>query len=119
MAEQGTRKLIRSTEEFLSVDELKKRPRPPPATMRGIYVLYHHRRRRGRDCYNVVYVGMGNIRYRLGRHLKQKAKQFTHCSIFEVFEDVNSAELKELEGLFRHVYRFDSGPTLAVARSYN
>ena len=102
---QSPLRLIKRAEEFLAVSELRRLP----AGMRGIYVLYRHRRRL--DRYDVVYVGMassGSIRVRLRSHRRKKASLFTHCSIFEVWDNITEAEVEELEGLFRHFYRFDS-----------
>jgi len=116
MAKQSTLKLIWKAEEFLSVAEL----RGLPAGMRGIYVLYLHRPKL--DRYDVVYVGMassGSIRVRVNSHRKKKANLFTHCSIFQVWPNVTEAEVEELEGLFRHFYRFDSrASALNRQRSY-
>ena len=116
MGKQSTLRLIKRTEEFLSVAELRRLP----ADMRGIYVLYRHRR--PLDRYDVVYVGMafsGGIRVRLRSHRKKKANLFTHCSIFEVWDNITKAEVEELEGLFRHFYRFDSrASALNRQRSY-
>jgi hypothetical protein len=115
MAKQNTLRLIKRAEEFLSVAELHRLP----AGMRGIYILYRHRRRL--DRYDVVYVGMASssIGVRVRSHRKKKANLFTHCSIFEVWDNITKAEIEELEGLFRHFYRFDSrASALNRRRSY-
>ncbi|MGB7541529.1 MAG: hypothetical protein WBM28_05875, partial [Burkholderiales bacterium] len=113
---QSPLKLIWKAEEFLSVAEL----RGLPAGMRGIYVLYKYRPKL--DRYDVVYVGMassGSIRVRVNSHRKKKANLFTHCSIFQVWDNITEAEVEELEGLFRHFYRFDSrASALNRQRSY-
>ena len=113
---QSPLRLIKRAEEFLAVTELRRLP----AGMRGIYVLYRHRRRL--DRYDVVYVGMassGSIRARLRSHRRKKASLFTHCSIFEVWDNITEPEVEELEGLFRHFYRFDSkASALNRQRSY-
>ena len=62
---------------------------------------------------DVVYVGMtlggkGGIRGRLKGHRRKKLGLWTHCSIYEVWENVRDDEIIELEGLFRHIYRYDS-----------
>ena len=82
-----------------------------PLGLRGIYVLYKQRPRIER--FDVVYVGMtlggkGGIRSRLKRHKRRKLDLWTHCSIFEVWDNVRDDEIIELEGLFRHIYRYDS-----------
>ena len=81
----------------------------PPRT-RGIYVLYkygHHF-----DSYNVVYVGMAGgenagVRGRLKSHLRSKGDQWTHFSVYQVWDNIREEEVRELEGLFRHLYRYD------------
>ena len=76
-----------------------------PRGLRGIYVLYKRNRRT--DAYNVVYVGMsvagnrGHIRRRLESHRRSKGRLWTHCSVFEAWEDIRDEEIRELEGLFR------------------
>jgi len=52
--------------------------------------------------------GKGGIRGRLKGHRNKKAGLWTHCSIFEVWDNSRDDEMIELEGLFRHIYRFDS-----------
>jgi hypothetical protein len=82
--------------------------------LRGIYVLYRYRRPRKNESsgrYNVVYVGMartGGIRFRLRRHKKSKVDLWTHFSVFEVWPNVRDEEVRELEGLFRHLYKRDA-----------
>lgn len=88
--------------------------------MRGIYVLYKHRPRVNR--FDVVYVGMaaegGNPR--LKSHRARKQTLWTHCSVFEVWDNITPAEVKELEGIFRHIYRKDSRASkLNVQRSFS
>lgn len=105
----GILKLIRRCAEFIPKDEVKQIPH----RKRGIYVLYRQKGfidkwRRGFD---VLYVGMadGCIRCRLGSHAKSKRKKaWTHCSVYEVWPNIYEAEIRELEGLFRHIYRRDS-----------
>ena len=85
-----------------------------PRNLRGIYVLYRREKARGnqkRDHYNVVYVGMarqGGIRPRLRSHSKRKKAKWTHFSIFEVWPNISDGEIAELEGLFRHLFRYDA-----------
>ena len=52
--------------------------------------------------------GKGGIRGRLKIHRRNKAGLWTHCSIFEVWNNVRDDEIIELEGLFRHIYKKDS-----------
>jgi hypothetical protein len=97
--------LIKRWEEHVE----NKRVLDVPRGLRGIYVLYRHRKKKG--SYDVVYVGMAGgkagIRARLRRHVKNKAGLWTHFSIFEVWDNVSEEEIRELEGLFRQIYRLD------------
>ncbi len=83
----------------------------PPWT-RGIYVLFKYRPRL--EKYDVVYIGMAagikaaSIRGRLRVHKRRKGKLWTHFSAFEVWDNIREEEVKELEGLFRHLYRKDT-----------
>src|SRR5690242_16198585 len=84
-----------------------------PKGLRGIYVLYQEvpaTQRGGKDCYQVVYVGMvttGSIRARLRSHRRKKQNLWTHFSAYEVWDNIRDDEIAELEGLFRHLYRRD------------
>jgi len=92
----------------LPIDEILRFPRG----VRGIYVLYKYRPRIKK--YDVVYVGMttagngGGVRGRLRNHKRRKAGMWTHCSVYAVWDNIRDEEIVELEGLFRHLYRFDS-----------
>lgn len=76
--------------------------------------MYKHHRKRGKDKYDVLYVGMAKagrgsgIRGRLNSHFKKKGNLWTHFSIFEVWDNIRDEEVTELEGLFRHIYRRDT-----------
>ena len=105
--EQSPLRLIKRCAEYIPVDKILSVPRG----LRGIYVLYKIRPRL--KCYDVVYVGMtrggkGGIWSRLKRHRIKKEGLWSHCSIFEVWDNVRDNEIIELEGLFRHIYRYDS-----------
>ena len=101
-------RLIRRSAEYLAKREVDNLP----TGLRGIYVLYQYRRKT--DSYNVVYVGMtrsgrkGGIRGRLRQHRKLKSGLWSHCSVFEAWENIRDEEIIELEGLFRHIYGKDS-----------
>lgn len=79
--------------------------------MRGIYALHRHQPRINK--YDVVYVGMADggmgVRSRLKAHAnsKRKRRMWTHFSAFEVWPNITQAEIAELEGLFREIYRKD------------
>ena len=51
----------------------------------------------------------GGLRGRLIRHArsKPKANVWTHFSAFEVWDNIRDDEVAELEGLLRHIYRYD------------
>lgn len=108
MTEQSPLRLIKRSIEYLSVEHILELPRG----IRGIYVLYNYRPRL--DKYDVVYVGMtnawkgGGVRGRLKGHKKRKSGLWSHCSVYEVWDNIMDDEIKELEGLFRHIYRDDS-----------
>lgn len=101
-------RLIKNALEFLPKEEISDIPRGT----RGIYVLYKQRGPKSASShhYDFVYVGMASrgVVARLQQHLKYKRKYWTHFSVFEVWDNISDAEIAELEGLFRHLYRFDS-----------
>ena len=102
---QSTLRLVKRWHEHLLASDVENIPR----RLRGIYVLY---KKRGRN-FNVVYVGMSaagatGIKRRLRSHRKLKRKLWTHFSVFEVWDNIRDEEVKELEGLFRQIYRLDS-----------
>ncbi|WP_163369598.1 GIY-YIG nuclease family protein [Endozoicomonas acroporae] len=102
-------RLIKSALEYRPItdlDESKTSMQPVPKGLRGIYALY---RKQGKH-YNVVYVGMsseGKLRKRLFSHKRNRDGEWTHFSYFEVWDNISDQEIKELEGLFRQIYRFD------------
>lgn len=95
---------------------------------RGIYVLYHKHGRvksergKSRDRYDVLYVGMADasIRRRLISHSKSKRKKrWTHFSVYAVWPNIYKEEIRELEGLLRHLYRRDGRANmLNLQKSY-
>ena len=115
-------RLIRRSFEFAPQEEYSK----VPVGTRGIYVLYRRRRpRRGDDHgarrFDVVYIGLANVgvRRRLRSHVRQKGDEWTHFSVYEVWDNIRQDEIAELEGLFRHIYRFDAHANrLNLAKSY-
>jgi len=115
---QSPLRLIKRCKEYVRVEEILDVPRG----IRGIYVLYKFRRRINR--YDVVYVGMtnaggGGVLRRLRGHKKHKAGLWSHCSVFEVWDNIRDEEIIELEGLFRHIYQRDSkANTLNVQRGF-
>ena len=113
-------KLIKRCAEFRPREELEI----VPPHIRGIYALLRYRPRLHK--YDVVYIGMvggpkAGIRGRLRSHSrsKRKSESWTHFSIFEVWENVGEEEVRELEGIFRHIYRKDTRANrLNVQRSF-
>jgi hypothetical protein len=91
----------------------KEQSKNIPTNTRGIYALLH---KRNHDRFDVVYVGMSGygkeagIYARLDSHKKSKrlGSKFTHFTLFEVHDNITAQEVRELEGLFRHMYRKDS-----------
>jgi hypothetical protein len=97
---------IKNSFEFLPVEDITR----VPNKVRGIYVLY---KSLGKKKMNVVYVGMARgeasgIKGRLIKHRKNKPDLWTHFSAFEVWDNISAQEVEELEGLFRHIYRYDT-----------
>ena len=98
--------LIKSALEYRSTDELSELP----TDLRGIYALYQ---KKGKP-YELVYIGMsgkgknGKIRKRLFSHKRDRTKQWSHFSYYEVWDNITDIEIRELEGLFRQLYRFDT-----------
>lgn len=78
-----------------------------PRRIRGIYALLN---KKG-DNYNVVYVGMSrsSIKGRIRSHFRSKKKEglWSHFTIFEVNNNIYDEEIRELEALFRVIYRKD------------
>lgn len=106
--EQSPLRLIKRCAEYISIDQINNIPKG----LRGIYVLYTIRPKL--KSFDVVYVGMavigkgGGIRGRLKTHRRKKAGLWSHCSIFEVWNNIRDEEVTELEGLFRHIYKKDT-----------
>jgi hypothetical protein len=66
-------------------------------------------------------LGVRGIRARLKSHARSKRKGslWTHFSIFAVWPNISDAQVAELEGLFRHIYRKDTRANeLAVQKSF-
>ena len=103
-------RLIKNSVEFYH----KTRWDEIPHRVRGIYVLYKFNSRTGPSgSYGVVYVGMAGgentgVRGRIRSHYKNKGNQWSHFSVFQVWDNIREEEVRELEGLFRHIYKFDA-----------
>jgi hypothetical protein len=99
-------RLIKNALEYKSIDEIDI----VPVRIRGIYALYN--RTRNRRNFDLVYVGMARgsktgIKGRLRSHKRNKSGLWTHFSVFEVWDNIVESEVEELEGLFRHLFKFD------------
>ena len=105
-------RLVKRCTEFRPKDEYKL----VPYGTRGIYTLLSKKRGKNKkERYDVIYIGLSagtrqGIKRRLRSHAKSKRKRklWTHFSIFEVWDNITEAEITELEGLFRHIYRKDT-----------
>jgi hypothetical protein len=103
----GNLRLLRSCAQWIPKSRIESVPRG----FRGIYALHRYRPRLNK--YDVVYVGMADgaegVRSRLKAHASGKRKRdlWTHFSAFEVWPNITEAEIAEVEGLFREIYRKD------------
>jgi hypothetical protein len=114
-------RLIKRCAEFL--EQTEENIRLVPANTGGIYTLLKHNRKT--DKYDVVYVGMaggegkGGVRSRLKTHRRRKGDLWDYFSIFEVWYNIREEEIRELEGILRHIYRSDTRANcLAKQRSF-
>ena len=102
-------RLIKNALEYIPKEDAATRI---PKGTRGIYVLYKRKGSKSADShhFDFVYIGLSerSIRGRVNDHVKTKGKLWTHFSFFEVWNNISDDEIKELEGLFRHLYRYDS-----------
>lgn len=100
-------RLIERQLELISKDDVDALPKG----MRGIYVLYCTRDsgNHKKPHRNVVYVGMSasGIKGRLRAHRKQKGTLWDTCSVFAVWPNIREEEIRELEGILRHIFRLD------------
>ena len=100
-------RLVRNCAQWIPKSQIESVPKG----VRGIYALHRYRPRI--EKFDVVYVGMANgeagIRARLKAHANSKRKRdlWTHFSAFIVWPNITEAEITELEGLFREIYRKD------------
>jgi hypothetical protein len=93
-----------------------------PIKTRGIYALYQERE--DGKVYDLVYVGMARgkesgIRGRLSSHNKRKRNLWSHFSVYEVWDNIREEEVEELEGLFRHLFKYDTkANSLNIQKGY-
>ena len=88
-------------EHFLEVGTKKK----------GLYALLKRKKRKGKEHFDVVYLGMSSstIRGRLRSHKSSKLKgeEWDYFSVFEL-RNFSRQKIKELEGLFLEIYGKDT-----------
>lgn len=117
-------RLIKHCVEFRDKSYIKK----IPLRTRGVYVLYKKRSNKKNpkgEAFDVVYIGMAGgekkagIGGRLRAHKKKKGDLWTHFSIFEVWDNIREEEVRELEGILRHIFRKDSHANkLGIQKSF-
>ena len=91
-----------------------------PHGARGVYALLKQDEEE-KDSYQVVYVGMSSsgIYSRLKSHRLHKQELWTHFTFMEVWPNVPEQQIRELEGILRHLYRKDPDANkLAKALKY-
>lgn len=111
---QSPLRLVKRIAEHIPIKNVGHLPRE----LRGIYVLYQEKKaaKGGKERFDVKYVGMaraglrGGLRHRLLSHVRSKRKggEWTHFSVFEVWQNIRDEEVIELEGLLRFILRKDS-----------
>lgn len=114
---QSDLRLIKRYAEFRTKEDLEELPR----YIRGIYVLFKSRKIGRKNYFDVVYIGMASrkVKGRLRKHVKNKGKHWTHFSVFEVWKNIRDEEIRELEGILRHIYWKDSNANkLNLAKSF-
>jgi hypothetical protein len=96
-----------------------------PRGTRGIYALLKIEGRRKEPTrgtkFDVVYIGMSRtgIRGRLRDHVVRKSGLWTHFSVYAVWPNITDEEIRELEGLFRAIYRKDTrANSIAVQKGF-
>lgn len=107
MPKQSLLRLIKRWKRY----EPREHWRLVPPNTRGVYVIY---RKRSKQNYNVVYIGVagigrtgsGGVRGRLKSH-DARIKDWTHFSFFEVHDNITSDEIRELEVLLLGIFRHD------------
>lgn len=100
-------RLIEKKKEMISISDIDAIPK----SLRGIYVLYRSAESGDpkKPFRHVVYVGMSasGIKGRLRAHRRRKSEYWDCCSIYVVWPNVREEEIRELEGILRHIFRFD------------
>ena len=92
--------LFKRSFEFVNKDDLNTLP----LKVRGLYVLYHSVQDT-KKLMNVVYVGMvggdrAGARGRIENHRRNKKDLWTHCSVFEVWDNILQVSNRRAGGAF-------------------
>ena len=116
--------LFKNSVEFQALDQINTLP----DSVRGLYVLFNKGDKKpgkNENYLNVVYIGLSGvgktkgIKSRLLSHRTDKIGRWTHFSAYEVWDNVTSRQISELEGLFRHIFRNDAlANQLAVQKAH-
>jgi hypothetical protein len=107
LMDDSTLRLVKRIVEFHPKEEVDL----IPPRRRGLYVLYNYEEKNGKGHYEVVYVGSSTKmcgRLKNQRQSERKSSLWTHFSAYEAWDNVTDNDIRELEGLFRHIYRKDS-----------
>jgi hypothetical protein len=121
MPPQAPLRLIKRWRKRLEKGELAENPKLIPSVTRGFYVLYCAGPKRGRrKTFDVTYIGVGgvseNAKSGVGARIKNHAKNkegWTHCSFFEVHDNITREEILEIESLLLQIFKYDSRVKLA------
>jgi hypothetical protein len=120
---QSKLRFIKRSAEFLDREEASRLKHQ----LRGNYVLYKKAPpEQGKDKFDVRYVGMSAGRRGMAGRLyghkrsRRRGNEWTHFSVFEVWDNVTDQEIAELEGLARHIFRKDptAKRTLNIQRGF-
>ena len=90
--------------EFIPKDEVSSLPNKT----RGLYVLY---REDEVGNLNLVYVGMtdSGAKGRIYKHSAgEKSDKWTHCSVYQVWDNITHEQIEELEAFLRQMLRKDA-----------
>lgn len=101
---ESTSLLFKAFYEFVPAGEVSSLPK----AMRGLYALYKEDEA-GR--LNLVYVGMtdAGAKGRLFKHnAGAKLGKWTHCSVYQVWDNITLEQIKEQEAFLRHMLRKDA-----------
>lgn len=101
---QSASLFFKSLFEFVPKEDISSLPQ----RIRGIYALYNED---NKGFKNLMYVGMtdSGAKGRLIKHNGGKKEGlWTHCSVYEAWDNITQEQIAELEALFRHALRKDA-----------